>query len=156
MAEIYDARERSRAEIRRPRRSRGSALSRRPDRVALWAFAMAVTAMVLAATTAHAGSGGISATSGSGGDRYDRIWDRLSRRDHRWARRTGECESGNDPRAVSPDGRYRGAFQFTKPSWRAAPKSPGGDPIRYRWRVQAVVAVLLKHREGTKAWPVCG
>jgi peptidoglycan hydrolase-like protein with peptidoglycan-binding domain len=41
---------------------------RRPDRIALWAVAMAVVAMVAAATSAHAGSGGtVSSDGGTGG-----------------------------------------------------------------------------------------
>ena len=38
-------------------------------------------------------------------------------------RRIAECESGGDPTAVSPDGRYRGKYQFTRSTWRAL----GGD-----------------------------
>jgi hypothetical protein len=51
---------------------------------------------------------------------------------------------------------YRGAFQFMKATWRTSPKSPGGDPIRYSYRTQAVVAVMLKRRDGAGHWPVCG
>jgi transglycosylase-like protein len=134
----------------------------RPDRIAFWALCLALLAMVAAATSAHAGSGGVSATgtggtsAGSGSGRYTRIWDHLRPGEHRWAHRTSQCESGQDPRAIGGNGAYRGAFQFTRPTWKSAPKSPGGDPIRYAWRTQAVVAVLLKHHLGTKPWPVCG
>lgn len=118
---------------------------------------MALVVMIAAAASAHAGSGGISSNrTGSKGGRYAGLWDGLSRRDHHWARRTSRCESGGDPKAVSPGGKYRGAFQFRRPTWREAPKSPGGDPVDYRWRVQAVVAVYKKHRDGTGAWPTCG
>lgn len=48
------------------RRRPASRLSDRPDRIALWAVAMAVIAMVAAATSAQAGSGG---TTRDGGDR---------------------------------------------------------------------------------------
>jgi hypothetical protein len=48
-----------------------SPVIRRPDRIALWAVAMAVIAMIAAATSAHAGSGGTSA-SGGGGSCSDR------------------------------------------------------------------------------------
>jgi hypothetical protein len=51
---------------------------------------------------------------------------------------------------------YRGAFQFMKSTWRTSPKSPGGDPIRFTYKTQAVVAVHLKKRAGTSPWPVCG
>ena len=132
----------------------------RPDRFALWAVLLAVIAMIAGAASAEAGSGGISSgddgSARTGGDRYDRIWEDYSTRNKRWARRTSECESGGDPDAVSSDGTYRGAFQFMKRTWRHSPKSPGGDPIRYKWRTQAVVAVALKKRDGAQHWPNCG
>lgn len=134
-------------------------LADRPDRIALWAFFLAVAAMIAAATSAHAGSGGVGLGGGSHSShsgRYTRIWDGFNAKDHRWAHRTSQCESGGNPRAIGGGGSYRGAFQFTRPTWKAAPKSPGGDPIRYAWRTQAVVAVLLKHHQGSSPWPVCG
>lgn len=136
----------------------------RPDRFALWAVVLAVVAMLAGVATADGASGGISA----GGDdttttrkaakeqRYASIYDNFARRAKRWARKTGACESGNDPKAVSPGGTYRGAFQFMRSTWRTSPKSPGGDPIRYRWKTQAVVAVKLKRRDGAGHWPNCG
>jgi Transglycosylase-like domain len=135
----------------------------RPDRFAFWAVLMAVVAMIAGVASADASDGGISTggdgggdASATGGNRYDRIWDGYSRRAKRWARRTSECESGGDPDAIGGGGTYRGAFQFMRSTWRNAPKSPGGDPIRYRWRTQAVVAVSLKRRDGTSHWPNCG
>jgi len=151
-----EARRRTQTEYRRTRRS---SFVERPDRIAMWAFAMAIAMMIAAAASAHAGGSGGTGTGGTGakhGSRYGRLWDGLSYRDHRWARRTSECESGGDPKAVGGGGRYRGAFQFTRETWRRAPKSPGGDPIRHTWRCQAVVAVYKKHRDGTGAWPTCG
>ena len=119
--------------------------------------------MIAAAATAQAGSGGLSSGGGIGpgsgtvnGSRYSRMWDGFSHNDRHWAHRTSDCESGGDPQAIGGGGAYRGAFQFTRPSWRDAPKSPGGDPIHYTWRTQAVVAVVLKHHMGTRPWPVCG
>jgi hypothetical protein len=53
-------------------------------------------------------------------------------------------------------GRYRGAFMFTRDAWKTSPKTPGGDPVDYSWKTQAVVAVALKKRDGTRPWPVCG
>ena len=35
-------------------------------------------------------------------------------------------------------------------TWKSSPKSPGGDPIAYPYRTQAVVAVLLMQREGAE------
>jgi hypothetical protein len=128
---------------------------------------VAIAAIALAAPSgASAASGGISAggdtSRDSGGsnnrtsNKYNRIWDRTSRRQKRWARSTSECESGRDPKAIGGGGRYRGAFQFMKATWRSSPKSPGGDPIKYTYRTQAVVAVALKKRDGAGHWPVCG
>jgi hypothetical protein len=122
--------------------------------------AIAALTMTLVSVSAPAGaySGGTATSTGSGGDggKYQRLWRRTSRHNKRWARHTAECESGKDPDAIGGGGKYRGAFQFTKPTWHHAPKTPGGDPIRYGFRTQAVVAVALKRREGTSAWPKCG
>jgi hypothetical protein len=121
--------------------------------------AAAALTVILVSVSAPAGaySGGTSTTSGDGsGGKYKRLWEDISRRNKRWANRTAECESGKDPNAIGGGGTYRGAFQFMKRTWRRAPRSPGGDPIKYRYRTQAVVAVYLKKREGTDAWPNCG
>jgi Transglycosylase-like domain len=140
----------------------------RPDRFAFWAVVMAVIAMFAGLATADAGAsgGGIGTSGGGGGDgdgdrskrsgRYAEIWDAYSDRNHRWARRTSRCESGGDPNAIGGGGTYRGAFQFMRSTWRNSPKTPGGDPIDYNWKTQAVVAVALKKRDGRGHWPVCG
>jgi hypothetical protein len=137
----------------------------RPRRAALPALLLAIGALLVAAVGAQAGSGGIGALGGTSAGsasgtttqgRYMRIWNSYSAADHRWAHKTSYCESGENPRAVALGGAYRGAFMFTRPAWKGAPKSPGGDPITYGWRTQAVVAVALKHQLGTKPWPVCG
>ncbi len=126
---------------------------------------MAVTALIGAtavamSSSAVASSGGTGVTSGgdskSGGSKYKRLWRKTSRHNKHWANKTAECESGKDPNAIGGGGTYRGAFQFMKSSWHHAPKTPGGDPIDYGYKTQAVVAVALKKREGTKPWPVCG
>jgi hypothetical protein len=123
--------------------------------------AVVALALILVPLTAPAGaySGGTStgtSDDGSGGGKYDRLWKKTSRHNKRWARHTAECESGKDPDAIGGGGDYRGAFQFTKPTWHHAPKTPGGDPIDYDFHTQAVVAVYLKKRDGTSAWPNCG
>ena len=124
---------------------------------------LAMVFAVLAATDAGAYSGGVGpettserTTSARTSDRYERLYRRATTREKRWAHRTAECESGGNPRAIGGGGAYRGAFQFLRSSWNAAPKSPGGDPIRYTYRVQAVVAIHLKRQMGTRPWPVCG
>ena len=128
--------------------------------LALLALVALIGAAALATgTSAIASSGGVSASSGGdsgGGGKYTRLWRKTSRHNRHWANKTAQCESGKNPKAIGGGGRYRGAFQFLKSSWHHAPKTPGGDPIDYPYRTQAVVAVALKKREGTKPWPVCG
>ena len=139
-------------------------------RLAVIAAAAAILAAGVAGPisieNAGAASGGVASPtsdastaqgpSGTSAKRYDRLWKRFSFRDRRWAHRTSECESGSDPNAIGGGGLYRGAFQFMKSTWNAAPKSPGGDPVAYTYRTQAVVAILLMKRDGRGAWPVCG
>ena len=135
-----------------------------------WLSLLAIVALAVMATAAI-GAGAAGAASGGMGtgtkdgshsaskrlaDRYDRIWYGFPRTARRWAHRTSECESGGNPRAIGGGGLYRGAFQFLKSTWRSSPKSPGGDPIAYSYRTQAVVAVFLKRRDGAGHWPVCG
>jgi hypothetical protein len=69
--------------------------------------------------------------------------------------RIAECESGGNPRAVSPDGRYRGKYQFMRSTWRAQ----GGrtrDPIDASEAHQDRVALRLYRAQGTRPWPSCG
>ena len=124
---------------------------------------LAMVFVVLAATDAGAASGGVGpeatierTTSARTSPRYERIYRRTSTGEKRWARRTAECESGGNPRAIGGGGAYRGAFQFLRSTWKTSPKSPGGDPIRYTYRVQAVVAIMLRRQAGSSPWPVCG
>jgi Transglycosylase-like domain len=99
------------------------------------------------------GSADRSATPG----KYERLWvKRITLAEKRWARRTAECESGGDPDAIGGGGMYRGAFQFMRQTWKRSPQSPGGDPIAYSYKTQAVVAVMLKRQDGAGHWPNCG
>jgi hypothetical protein len=142
------------------------AASPRTVRSGLLAAAVVTLLLALGGATGAAASGGIGAggpsdakedgRNGATAPKYVRIWDRTSKRNKRWARNTAECESGGDPKAIGGGGIYRGAFQFLKSTWRTSPKSPGGDPIRYTYKTQAVVAVALKKKVGTSPWPVCG
>ncbi len=134
------------------------------------AAATALTFFVLGvlASQASAGSGGVSSGGGSTaapnagqstdrvGTKYERIWNRQTKKHKRWARSTSQCESGGNPKAIGSGGLYRGAFQFMRSTWKASPKSPGGDPIAFPYRTQAVVAILLMKRDGAQHWPVCG
>jgi resuscitation-promoting factor RpfB len=68
-------------------------------------------------------------------------------------RKIARCESGNNPRAISPDGRYRGKYQFTKPTWRSV--GGHGDPAKASEYEQDKRALKLYRREGTAPWPNC-
>ena len=64
-----------------------------------------------------------------------------------------ECESGGDPEAVSPDGRYRGKYQFSRATWRSL--GGEGDPAKAPEAEQDRLARLLLDRQGPGAWPSC-
>jgi uncharacterized protein YabE (DUF348 family) len=64
------------------------------------------------------------------------------------------CESGGNPRAVSPGGTYRGLYQFSLSTWRGVGGS--GDPIDASSSEQTYRAKLLYKRSGRSAWPHCG
>jgi len=125
---------------------------------------VAVVAFAIGSEAAAAGTGGVGpdgpskgAKAGGEPDKYDRVWENdVTGAEKRWARETAECESGGDPNAIGAGGTYRGAFQFMRSTWRTSPKSPGGDPIDYDYRTQAVVAVMLKREMGSSPWPNCG
>jgi hypothetical protein len=140
----------------------------RPSLIALIVLVVAACTLI-ASRDAVAGTGGVGPSTGSGQasgnvpgnadltpTRYDRLWERVTPADRRWAHKVSYCETGHDPDAVALNGQYRGAFMFTWDAWKTSPKTPGGDPIDYSYKTQAVVAVALKARDGTRPWPVCG
>ncbi len=63
------------------------------------------------------------------------------------------CESGGNPRAVSPDGRYRGKYQFSRETWRGM--GGEGDPAKASESEQDRMALRLYRRAGTSPWPNC-
>jgi resuscitation-promoting factor RpfB len=67
--------------------------------------------------------------------------------------RIAQCESGGDPTAVSPDGRYRGKYQFSRSTWRAM--GGNGDPAAAPESVQDRLAAKLLRKAGTSPWPNC-
>jgi Transglycosylase-like domain/Putative peptidoglycan binding domain len=67
--------------------------------------------------------------------------------------RIAECESGGDPTAVSPNGRYRGKYQFSRPTWKSL--GGEGDPAQASEGEQDLRAAALLERQGPSAWPVC-
>ena len=68
-------------------------------------------------------------------------------------KKIARCESGGDPRAISPDGKYRGKYQFSRPTWRSV--GGHGDPAKASEYEQDKRALKLYKREGTKPWPNC-
>lgn len=64
------------------------------------------------------------------------------------------CESGGNPRAVSPGGDYRGLYQFARSTWASVGGS--GDPIDASPAEQTNRAQILYSRTGAGSWPVCG
>jgi len=64
-----------------------------------------------------------------------------------------QCESGGDPTAVSPGGRYRGKYQFSRATWRSLGGT--GDPAAAPESLQDELAAKLMRTQGPSAWPTC-
>lgn len=67
--------------------------------------------------------------------------------------RIARCESGGNPKAVSPDGRYRGKYQFSRETWRGL--GGRGDPAKAAELQQDRMALRLYRSSGTTPWPNC-
>jgi len=63
------------------------------------------------------------------------------------------CESGHSPTAVSPDGLYRGRYQFDTGTWASV--GGRGDPAAAPAREQDVRAAWLYAARGGQPWPNC-
>jgi peptidoglycan hydrolase-like protein with peptidoglycan-binding domain len=68
-------------------------------------------------------------------------------------RQIAECESGGNPRAVSPGGTYRGKYQFSRATWRNLGGT--GDPAAAPEALQDRLALRLYRQSGTAPWPSC-
>ena len=68
-------------------------------------------------------------------------------------KKIAQCESGGNPRAISPDGKYRGKYQFMRSTWRSV--GGHGDPAKASEYEQDKRALKLYRREGTAPWPNC-
>jgi hypothetical protein len=68
-------------------------------------------------------------------------------------RQIAECESGGNPRAVSPGGQYRGKYQFSLETWHNL--GGDGDPVDASEAEQDRIALKLYRRSGTAPWPNC-
>jgi hypothetical protein len=64
------------------------------------------------------------------------------------------CESSGNPAAVSPSGRYRGKYQFSRATWREFGGT--GDPAAAPEAEQDRIAAALLAARGTTPWPICG
>ena len=64
------------------------------------------------------------------------------------------CESGGNPGATNPSGKYRGMYQFSIPTWRSVGGS--GDPASASVAEQTKRAQMLYNRAGAGQWPECG
>jgi len=64
------------------------------------------------------------------------------------------CESGGNPAAVSPDGTYRGKYQFDYGTWASVGGS--GDPAAAPVAEQDMRAAMLYSQAGSSPWPICG
>lgn len=64
-----------------------------------------------------------------------------------------KCESGGNPRAVSPAG-YQGLYQFSVATWHSVGGS--GQPIDASSGEQTKRAQILYGKTGADSWPSCG
>ncbi|KAA0232737.1 MAG: hypothetical protein JJLCMIEE_01182 [Acidimicrobiales bacterium] len=88
-------------------------------------------------------TGGSGGSGGSGGNAQGPGWEKLR-----------QCESGGNYSAVSANGLYHGAYQFSVDTWR----SIGGQglPSLASPAEQDLRAQLLYNERGSAPWPHCG
>jgi len=75
--------------------------------------------------------------------------------------RLRDCESGGSYQAVSRNGIYRGAYQFSQSTWNStaqkwAPWLVGVDPAAAQPHEQDNMAAALFAEAGRSPWPRCG
>ena len=68
-------------------------------------------------------------------------------------RAIAQCESGGNPRAVSPGGQYRGKYQFSQGTWEGLGGT--GDPAKAPEWKQDRLALKLYRQRGNAPWPNC-
>ncbi len=64
------------------------------------------------------------------------------------------CESGGNPTAVSPSGKFRGKYQFDRGTYNGLGYE--GDPAAAPESVQDQAAADLYSQRGSQPWPTCG
>jgi peptidoglycan hydrolase-like protein with peptidoglycan-binding domain len=72
-----------------------------------------------------------------------------------------ECESNSNYSITNPSGKYRGAYQFDRPTWDSvavhhAPHLVGVDPAAASPADQDAMAFALYSDRGASPWPQCG
>jgi hypothetical protein len=72
-----------------------------------------------------------------------------------------ECESSGNYSITNPSGKYRGAYQFDRPTWDSvavdhAPHLVGVDPAAAAPADQDAMAFALYSERGASPWPQCG
>ena len=72
-----------------------------------------------------------------------------------------QCEAGGNYSITNPSGKYRGAYQFDRPTWdsvagRHAPALVGVDPAAASPANQDAMAFALYSERGSNPWPQCG
>jgi hypothetical protein len=72
-----------------------------------------------------------------------------------------QCESSGNYSITNPSGKYRGAYQFDRPTWnsvaaRHAPQLVGVDPAAASPADQDAMARALYSDRGASPWPRCG
>lgn len=75
--------------------------------------------------------------------------------------RLRQCESGDNYGAVSSNGRYRGAYQFSQSTWNSVASRnffwiQGMDPAGAPFFYQDAMARALIREQGRSPWPHCG
>jgi soluble lytic murein transglycosylase-like protein len=121
----------TRAAVKRFQRSKGLAVDGIAGPVTLGALGVSGTAATTGSATSTAPT---SAPSGT-------------------LARIAACESGGNPAAVSPTGRYRGKYQFSRATWREM--GGAGDPAQAPEAEQDRIAAKLLAARGTSPWPNC-
>lgn len=91
------------------------------------------------------GGGGPTPPIDDGGDGLS-LYEKLDR--------IAICESGGNPRAVSADRRFFGAFQFLLSTWHGIGRP--GNPIDHSYEYQREAAADLARAAGFDSWPTCG
>jgi resuscitation-promoting factor RpfB len=118
------------------------------------AFVAAVGVLAPTPAVALATDGSTGGSSAPGGPR-----SKESSRRHKHVKlpkvmkKIAICESGDNPRAVSPSGQYRGKWQFAMETWREW--GGKGDPAKASEYRQDTIAMRLYRAEGTRPWPEC-